>query len=140
MPSVSAWQSAATKLPVQTDRQVRELLQACLLQGEQVDYLTAKVAALTKLDGNNRELVAALEAQVAAQTKTIAALKAIDAVSGKVESLDARTIASLEVSLKDAKSEIARLTAKAAFWRRIAGIGLPLALVIGAAVGYAVKH
>lgn len=120
----------------QTERQTREILEACLRQQADLDHLTAKAAALEKLDKQNRELVAALDAQILAQEKTIKALKAVDATSGKIELLDEKTRISLEASLADAKAQIARYKAEAGFWRKVAGFGVVTALLVGAAVGF----
>lgn len=133
MNSVAVCAQEAT--PAQSDRQIRQLLENCLKQQEELDHLTAKVAALEKLDRQGKELVAALDAQILAQEKTIKALKAVDATSGKIEILDAKTEASLQASLTDAKAQIARLTAEVRFWRKIAGFGIIVALVVGAGIG-----
>ena len=134
-----AWQSAATRPATddKTARQTRLLLENCLRQAEEVDYLTAKVAALEKLDKQGKELVNALDAQITAQEKTITALKAANAAGDKIETISEKELASYKASLDDAKKEIARWQGKAAFWRRIAGFGLPAVLAIGAAIGFA---
>ncbi len=127
---------AQTKKDDPTARQTRQLLEDCLRQDEELTYLTAKVAALTKLDAQGKELLAALDAQVAAQGRTITALKAANATGDKIETVSEKELASYKASLDNAKKEIARWQAKAGFWRRVAGFGLPLVLVVGVAVGY----
>ena len=107
-------------------------------QAEEVDYLTAKVAALTKLDGNNKDLVAALESQVEAQQKTIDALKAANKASSGIEVISDKELKSYQKSLDDAKAQIAKLTARVSFWRHVAAFGLPAILIVGVAVGYVV--
>ncbi len=143
MPSVNAWQSAATR-PAQVDdktaRQTRLLLENCLRQGEELDYLTAKVGALEKLDKQGKELVAALDAQIVAQERTITALKAANAAGDKIETISEKELKSYQASLDDAKKEIARWQAKAGFWKRIAAFGMVSVLVIGAAIGYTIGH
>lgn len=135
-------QSAATR-PAQTDRndrQVRQLLENCLKQAEEVDYLTAKVAALTKLDAQGKELVAALDAQIAAQQKTIEALKAANAAGDKIETISEKELKSYQASLDAAKAEIARWQRKASFWKTIAGFGVPVALLVGGIVGFVLSN
>lgn len=119
-----------------TARQTRLLLENCLKADEELTYLTAKVAALTKLDGQTKELLSALDSQITAQEKTITALKAANAASNGIETLSEKELKSFQASLDDAKKEIARWRAKAGFWRRVAGFGLPLVLAVGVVVGY----
>lgn len=118
------------------DRQIRQLLENCLKQAEQVDYLTAKVAALEKLDKQGKELIAALDAQIVAQERTITALKAANAAGDKIETISEKELKSYQASLDDAKKEIARWQGKAAFWKRFAGFGIVSVAVIFAALGY----
>src|SRR6185436_16616823 len=95
---------AATR-PVQdnrNDKQIRQLLENCLKQAEQVDYLTAKVAALEKLDKQGKELLAALDAQIVAQERTITALKAANAAGDKIETISEKELKSYQASLDDA--------------------------------------
>ena len=115
---------------------MRQLLENCLKQAEEVDYLTAKVAALTKLDAQGKELVAALDAQIEAQTKTIAALKAANAAGDKIETISEKELKSYQVSLDAAKAEIARWQRKASFWKTFSFIVAPVALILGAVIGY----
>lgn len=96
-------------------------------------YLTAKVAALEKQDGNAKELIAALENQVEAQTKTINALKAADTTSTKINALDTKTEQSLQASLKDAQAQIAKWQGRASFWKHVSLIGAPLLIVVAVA-------
>lgn len=119
-----------------TARQTRLLLENCLKQGADLEYLTAKVAALTRLDAQGKELVAALDAQIEAQTKTIAALKAANTAGDKIETISAKELKSYQASLDAAKAEIARWQRKTSFWKTIAGFGVPLALVVGGVVGF----
>jgi chromosome segregation ATPase len=114
----------------------RELLEAA---NEEIKYLTAKVAALEKLDKQNRELVDALDAQIKAQEKTIAALKAAMATGEKITGVDDKLLASLQNSLTDAKGQITRLEAKASFWRRAAAMGVMAAVGVGIAIGIAIS-
>ena len=114
-------------------RKTRFLFEQCIKQDEDVRYLTAKVAALEKQDGNAKELIAALENQVEAQTKTINALKAADTTSTKINALDTKTEQSLQASLKDAQSQIAKWQGRASFWKHVSLIGAPLLIVIAVA-------
>jgi hypothetical protein len=107
-----------------------------LRQAEEVDYLTAKVAALTKLDAQGKELLAALDAQIIAQERTIAALKAANAAGDKIETISEKELKSYQASLDDAKKEIAKWKARAGFWKRIAMFGMVTVLVVGTAIGY----
>lgn len=136
-----AWPQGVTKPATddKTARQTRILLENCLRQAEEVDYLTAKVAALTKLDAQGKELIAALDAQIAAQERTIIALKAANAAGDKIETISEKELKSYQASLDDAKKEIARWQGKAAFWRRIAGWGITLAVVVGVVIGYTAR-
>lgn len=115
------------------------LLENCLLADEQLTYLTAKVATLTKGDAQSKELIAALDSQILAQEKTIAALKAANATGDKIETISGKELASYQKSLDDAKVQIARLTAKAAFWQKIAGFGMTLMIGIGIAIGVVIS-
>lgn len=141
MSCVGSWSSAATH-PVQSnpastiqspdsrpDRRVRQLLENCLRQEEEVRYLTEKVVNLTKLDENNKGLVQALEEQVAALEKTIKLLKSVGQLDEKIE-------ASCAASLKAANAEVSRWQEKASFWKKFAGIGIVTAAVVGAVVGF----
>lgn len=101
-----------------------------------MDYLTAKVSALTKLDAQGKELVAALDAQISAQQKTIEALKSANAAGDKIETISEKELKSYQASLDAAKAEIARWQRKASFWKTIAGLGLPIALLVGGIVGF----
>jgi len=133
---------AATR-PVQdnrNDKQIRQLLENCLKQAEQVDYLTAKVAALEKLDKQGKELLAALDAQIVAQERTITALKAANAAGDKIETISEKELKSYQASLDDAKKEIARWQAKAGFWRRVAGFGMVTVAVIAGVIGFALGN
>lgn len=139
MNSALAWQSAPATNPAQKDRTAREtrvLLEDCLRQGEELDYLTAKVAALTKLDAQGKELVAALDAQIAAQERTITALKAANAAGDKVETISEKELKSFQDSLTAAEKEAAKWKGRASFWRKVAGFGVVTAVIVGAAVGY----
>lgn len=125
-----------TKPVSDPSRQTRILLENCLRQAEEVDYLTAKVAALTKLDAQGKELLAALDAQIIAQERTIAALKAANAAGDKIETISEKELKSYQASLDDAKKEIAKWKARAGFWKRIAMFGMVTVLVVGTAIGY----
>ena len=142
MSSAVASQRAGTKPATEdpTARQTRILLENCLKQAEEVDYLTAKVQALSKLDAQGKELVAALDAQIAAQQKTIEALKAANAAGDKIETISEKELKSYQASLDAAKAEIARWQRKASFWRTVASVGLPVLLLIGGVVGYALGN
>lgn len=134
---MSAWQGAATR-PAQTDRTAKEtrlLLENCLRQGEELDYLTVKVAALEKLDKQGKELIAALDAQIVAQERTITALKAANAASDKIETISEKELKSYQASLEDAKKQIERWKNKAGFWRQVAAV----ALIVGLGIGYVVR-
>lgn len=115
-------------------------MENCLRQGEELDYLTAKVAALQKLDAQGKELIAALDAQITAQERTITALKAANAAGDKIETISEKELKSYQASLDDAKKQIAIWQARAGFWKKIASIGVPLVLMIGVAVGYSLKN
>ena len=138
--------SAHAASPVQNERSAqrdRYIMETCLKQDEEIQFLTAKVAALTKLDSQGKELIAALESQIAAQDKTIAALKAANEKGNQIDAASERelesfrtTVKSYEASLTDAKKEIARWQGKAQFWRRLAGFGITTAVIIGLAIGY----
>lgn len=132
----------AATLPVQDDRsnkQIRQLLENCLKQDEEVQFLTKKVSIFTKLDDNNKEIIAALDAVVDNQAKTIAALKAANKASGGIEVIDAKQLKSLEDSLADAKKQMARLEAKVSFWKKVAAISAPVMIGIGVVIGVAVS-
>lgn len=140
---MSAYQSGQATKPATDDRtarQVRTLLENCLKTSEELDYLTAKVATLEKLSRNDKELIAALEEQVATQEKTIAALKAIGTKGDKIEALTAEQIKSYQASLDAAKAEIARWQRKASFWKSFAAFGVPIALLVGGVVGFALGN
>lgn len=123
-----------------TARQTRLLLEACFKQAEEVDYLTSKVAALTKLDAQGKELVAALDAQVAALEKTIAALKAANAAGDKIETISDKELKSLQASLDGAKKQIEKWKGRAGFWKRVAGFGVTAAIAIGIGIGFALGN
>lgn len=120
-------------------RQTRILLENCLRQAEEVDYLTAKVAALTKLDAQGKELLAALDAQIVAQTRTIAALQAANKASSGIEVIDSKELKSFQASLDDAKKEIAKWKARAGFWKRIAMFGMVTMIGVGIAIGVVIN-
>ena len=107
------------------------MLENCLKQGEQLDYLVAKVAALEKLDAQGKELVAALDAQIAAQTRTIAALKAANASSDKIEVISDKELKSYQASLADAQKQIERWKSKAGFRLKLAWGGTVLGIALG---------
>lgn len=140
--SVLAWQQGATKPATEdkTARQTRILLENCLLQAEQVDYLTAKLASLTKLDANNKDLIAALEQQITAQEKTITALKAANAVGDKIAVIDDKELKSYQASLKAAQDEVAKWKGRAGFWKHLAFFGSTAAIAIGIGIGFALSN
>ena len=91
------------------------------------------MSSLEKLTKQDKELINALDEQVALQQQTITALKSVSSIDDKV-------LASYQTSLDEAKIQIERWKAKASFWRKLAGFGLPAALIVGAAIGWAAKN
>jgi hypothetical protein len=91
---------------------------------------------MSKLDAERQGLIDILEKRTTLLEKTIAEYKAALASSEKIETVDTRLIQSYEQSLKDAKAEIARQTARAGFWQKVASFGITGALVVGALVGF----
>jgi hypothetical protein len=133
-PSVKAFaQKATNSRAAQSDR---ELL---LAQDEEIRYLTAKVAALEKVDRGNRELVDSLQALVDGQAKALATCKAAIAKGDQISNIDDKLFTSLQASLTDAQKQISRLEGKVAFWRRAAGFGVVAAVGIGIAIGIAIS-
>lgn len=133
------WQSAPATSPAQTDRTAREtriLLENCLRQNEELEYLTAKVSTLTKLDANSKDLVASLETVVAAQDKTITALKAANKASSGIEVISEKELKSLQDSLTAAQKIAAKWEARAHFWKRVSIFGGTTLTLIALVVGY----
>ncbi len=112
------------------------LLEDCLKQGEELDYLMAKVAVLTKKDGRKDELIAALDAQIAAQEKTITALRAANKASTGIEVISEKELKSFQDSLTAAQKAAAKWESRAHFWRKVASLGIPTILIVGVSVGY----
>lgn len=126
----NAYAHAGTNSPVQTDR---ELLIAA---NEEIRHLTDKLAAMDKLDSQRKALIATLDELITSQARTLQLCKAALATGDKIEGVDDKLLKSLQTSLDDAKKEIARYQAKAAFWKRVASFGMLTVAVIGAAIGY----
>lgn len=114
----------------------RKLLEAA---NEEIKYLTAKVAALEKVDRGNRELVDSLQALVDGQAKALATCKAAIAKGDQISNVDDKLLTSLQASLTDAKAQITRLEARVSFWRRAAAMGVMAAVGIGIAIGIAIS-
>lgn len=106
----------------------------------EVEFLRQRLEAEKRLTTEARSLIEILEQRIALLQKAIDSYKVALATSDKIETVDSRLIQSYEQSLKDAKAEIAKQTAKANFWRRFAGLGVTAALTIGLIVGFVVGN
>lgn len=106
----------------------------------EVEFLRQRLENEKKLTSEARALIEILEQRIEFLQKGIDQYKAALASSDKIETVDSRLIQSYEQSLRDAKAEIARLTASRNLWRRIAGFGITGALVIGGVIGFALGN